>query len=265
MPAQGAVFSYISFVGSRTHGRGTFCSRKKYPKTRRGVPPVPQFYGGVQSAFIKFGASLPLNYVFTSDLRRVYRRCFGCRPRRHKLRIPHPAASGRLRSLRCASFFLGKRCAGLPRSGPCGAVLVSHRTIGNAGGFQRGQCPLCVVAEEGVTGEKPHRKGFSLRAPFCLLFRRGKSRSGYGGEAPEKFREETCFSPTRPAIRESALYRPDAPAQKHQNRLEAPHAAMRQRTPSALMAGLMVSSLSMAMAEAARPARAVFSRSVPSR
>ena len=129
MPAQGAVFSYISFVGSRTHGRGTFCSRKKYPKTRRGVPPVPQFYGGVQSAFIKFGASLPLNYVFTSDLRRVYRRCFGCRPRRHKLRIPHPAASGRLRSLRCASFFLGKRCAGLPRSGPCGSVFTDSRWI----------------------------------------------------------------------------------------------------------------------------------------
>ena len=43
--------------------------------------------------------------------------------RRHKLRIPHPAASGRLRSLRCASFFLGKRSAGLPRSGPCGAVF----------------------------------------------------------------------------------------------------------------------------------------------
>ena len=43
--------------------------------------------------------------------------------RRHKLRIPHPAASGRLRSLRCASFFLGKRFAGLPRSGPCGAVF----------------------------------------------------------------------------------------------------------------------------------------------
>ena len=43
--------------------------------------------------------------------------------RRHKLRIPHPAACGRFRSLRCASFFLGKRFAGLPRSGPCGAVI----------------------------------------------------------------------------------------------------------------------------------------------
>ena len=49
--------------------------------------------------------------------------------RRHKLRIPHPAASGRLRSLRCASFFLGKRSAGLPRSGPCGAVYL-RRTPG---------------------------------------------------------------------------------------------------------------------------------------
>ena len=102
-------------------------------------------------------------------------------------------------------------------------------------------------------------------AAFWLLFVRTKSNPGHEGEAPEKFRKEICFSPTRPAIRESALHQPDAPAQKHQNRLEAPHAAMRQRTPSALMAGLMVSSLSMAMAEAARPARAVFSRSVPSR
>ena len=49
--------------------------------------------------------------------------------RRHKLRIPHPAASVRLRSLRCASFFLGKRSAGLPRSGPCGAVYL-RRTPG---------------------------------------------------------------------------------------------------------------------------------------
>ena len=88
---------------------------------------------------------------------------------------------------------------------------------------------------------------------------------GSGGGAPIGLWEETYFSPASPAIRESALHQPDAPAQKHQNRLEAPHAAMRQRTPSALMAGLMVSSLSMAMAEAARPARAVFSRSVPSR
>ena len=51
--------------------------------------------------------------------------------RRHKLRIPHPAASGRLRSLRCASFFLGKRSAGLPRSGPFGAVYL-RRTPGES-------------------------------------------------------------------------------------------------------------------------------------
>ena len=28
-------------------------------------------------------------------------------------------------------------------------------------GIPKGGAPLCVVAEEGVTGEKPHRKGFS--------------------------------------------------------------------------------------------------------
>ena len=50
--------------------------------------------------------------------------------------------------------------------------------------------PLCVVAEEGVTGEKPHRKGFSLRACFCLLFPRGKSRSGCGAEGPMVLRAQ---------------------------------------------------------------------------
>src|SRR5699024_555527 len=180
VPAQGAVFSYISFVGSRTHGRGTFCSRKKYPKTRRGVPPVPQFYGGVQSVFIKFEASLLLNFALTSDLRRVYRRCFGCRPRRHKLRIPHPAASGRVRSLRCASFFLGQRCAGLPRSGPFGADLVSQRTFNNAGGKPKGASPLCVVAGEGYIGEGPHRKGPAPMRVFGYFLHEQKVTRGPG-------------------------------------------------------------------------------------
>ena len=85
------------------------------------------------------------------------------------------------------------------------------------------RAPLCVVAEEGVTGEKPHRKGFSLRAPFCLLFRRGKSRPGCGGGTPISHRmawylfvRKRYFSPTRPATGESALHRPDALAQKYQ-------------------------------------------------
>ena len=53
-------------------------------------------------------------------------------------------------------------------------------------GIPKGASPLCVVAEEGVTGEKPHRKGFSSRACFWLLFARAKSNPGFGGEAPEK-------------------------------------------------------------------------------
>ena len=65
------------------------------------------------------------------------------------------------------------------------------------------RAPFVSSRKRGGTGEKPHRKGFSSRAPFCLLFRRGKSRPGSGGGAPEKLRKETCFSPTRPAIRES--------------------------------------------------------------
>ena len=59
-----------------------------------------------------------------------------------------------------------------------------------AGGIPKGASPLCVVAEEGVTGEKPHRKGFSLRACFCLLFPRGKSRSGCGAEGPMVLRAQ---------------------------------------------------------------------------
>ena len=97
------------------------------------------------------------------------------------------------------------------------------------GGFQRGAgAPFCVVADEGVTGGKPHRKGFSLRACFWLLFARAKSNSGCGAESPIKFRKETCFVPTRPAMGESALHRPDALAQTDQNvpsarRAEAPY------------------------------------------
>ena len=149
-------------------------------------------------------------------------------------------------------------------------------TTGHAGKSKRGRAPPFVSSRKrGSRGRNPiERVSPSVRVFGYFLHEQKVTQGpglkapnvpGYGGEAPEKFREETCFSPTRPAIRESALHQPDAPAQKHQNRLEAPHAAMRQRTPSALMAGLMVSSLSMAMAEAARPARAVPSRSVPSR
>src|SRR5699024_1104124 len=59
------------------------------------------------------------------------------------------------------------------------------------GGFQRGAgAPLCVVAEEGVTGEKPHRKGFSSRAVFWLLFVRTKSNLGSGGGAPGSHRPQ---------------------------------------------------------------------------
>src|SRR5699024_236937 len=79
----------------------------------------------------------------------------------------------------------------LPKHGSCDTA--SGVSVGNkgiyrvCGGFQRGRCPLCVVAEEGVTGEKPHRKGFSLRAVFWLLFVRTRSSPGWGaGEAPRK-------------------------------------------------------------------------------
>ena len=115
-------------------------------------------------------------------------------------------------------------------------------------------------------------------APFWWLFRRGKSHSGHGGEAPERpsgemqsRRGETSCVPTRPAIGESALHRSDALARTHLGKraqrrsLCTNQAESLFRRVSALMAGLMVSSLSMAMAEAARPARAVPSRSVPSR
>ena len=77
-----------------------------------------------------------------------------------------------------------------------GTSTVEQRGRRLCGGFQRGACaPLCVVADEGVTGEKPHRKGFSLRAVFWLLFVRTKSNPGCGAGSPIRFRKETCFSP----------------------------------------------------------------------
>ena len=181
--ARGSVFLYI-FCGFPHPRAGYFLFAQKVPKNAPGGPPVPQFYGDVQSASIKFGASLPLNYVFTSDLRRVYRRCFGCRPRRHKLRIPHPAASGRVRSLRCASFFLGKRCAGLPRSGPFGADLVSHRTFNNAGGIPKGaEPPLSRRGRGGHGGETPS-KGFLPPCGFLVTFCPLKKSPGVWGWKP---------------------------------------------------------------------------------
>ena len=78
------------------------------------------------------------------------------------------------------------------------------------GGFQRwAGAPLCVVAEEGVTGEKPHRKGFSLVCPFGDFYDKGKVTRVRAGEARELSNrmavtgEEKCFSPTRPAMGES--------------------------------------------------------------
>ena len=66
-----------------------------------------------------------------------------------------------------------------------GASTVEQRDWRLCGGFQRGAgAPLCVVADEGVTGEKPHRKGFSLRAVFWLLFVRTKSNPDPGRGGP---------------------------------------------------------------------------------
>ena len=93
-PRTPAYFSLAGKVGKRAHGR-----RNPFDGVSPPCPPLPRRHKG--------GA------------------------RRHKLRIPHPAASGRLRSLRCASFFLGKRSAGLPRSGPFGAVYL-RRTPGES-------------------------------------------------------------------------------------------------------------------------------------
>ena len=51
-------------------------------------------------------------------------------------------------------------------------------------GFPKGGAPLCVVADEGVTGEKPHRKGFSLVCPFGDFSDKGKVTQGPGRGAP---------------------------------------------------------------------------------
>ena len=107
-PRTPAYFSLAGKVGKRAHGR-----RNPFDGVSPPCPPLPRRHKG--------GA------------------------RRHKLRIPHPAASGRLRSLRCASFFLGKRSAGLPRNGPCGAVIYAGLPAG-----QPSTCPVVLRVLPGV-------------------------------------------------------------------------------------------------------------------
>ena len=97
-------------------------------------------------------------------------------------------------------------------------------------GDSKGGEPLCVVVEEGGHGGETPSKGFLLPCVFLVTFARAKSNSGsgvkppklpgFGGGAPARFRKETCFIPTRPATRESALHRPDALAQRHLERAQ---------------------------------------------
>src|SRR5699024_821152 len=160
-----------------------FPRRKSTQKGAGDQSPVPHLRGCLIGLYQIWDISATEFRSF-SNLWSGGQRCSACRPRRHKLRIPHPAASGRLRSLRCASFFLGKRCAGLPRSGPCGAVLVSHRTFGNAGGIPKGASPLCVVVGEGYIGEGPHRKGPAPMRLFGYFLSAQKVTQGPGAEPP---------------------------------------------------------------------------------
>ena len=51
-------------------------------------------------------------------------------------------------------------------------------------GIPKGARPLCVVAEEGVTGEKPQRKGFSPVRVFAYFFHEEKVGRGVGVEPP---------------------------------------------------------------------------------
>ena len=180
----GKMLLIIAFVGSRTHGRGTFPSPEKYPKGRRGIPPVPQFTGVSNRILLNLQLLCRLIRFLSSNLQRVCQRCFGLRPRRHKLRIPHPAASVRLRSLRCASFFLGKRSAGLPRSGPVGPFSSHIGLSAMLGGFQRGRCPLWVVAGVGFIGEGPHRKGPAPMRLFGYFLSVQKVTRGVGPGRP---------------------------------------------------------------------------------
>ena len=67
-----------------------------------------------------------------------------------------------------------------------GASTDEQRDRRLCGGFQRGACaPLCVVADEGVTGEKPHRKGFSPVRVFGYFLHEQKVTRVRAGEARE--------------------------------------------------------------------------------
>ena len=71
-----------------------------------------------------------------------------------------------------------------------------------AGESKGGSPPLCRCGGGVHRGGTPS-KGSLPYAAFWLLFVRTKSNPGFGGGAPARFQEETCFIPTRPAIRES--------------------------------------------------------------
>src|SRR5699024_4809746 len=76
-------------------------------------------------------------------------------------------------------------------------------------------------------GEGPHRKGPSPVRVFGYFLHEQKVTRVWAGEAQEivsriaAIRGKKCCLPSRPAIRESALYRPDALAQRHQKRERA--------------------------------------------
>ena len=191
---------YSLASGPPRPGPGSLFPRRKSDQNAAGDTPVPDFCPIGLYQWGDFSATESRSF---SNLQSGGQRYSACRPRRHKLRIPHPDASVRLRSLRCASFFLGKRSAGLPRSGPCGADLFSHWTFGNArGGIQRGTgVPLCVVAGVGFIGEGPHRKGPAPMRFFGYFLSAQKVTRVRAGEARELSNrmavpgEEKCFSP----------------------------------------------------------------------
>ena len=107
------------------------------------------------------------------------------------------------------------------------------------GGFQRGRCPLCVVVGVGYIGEGPRRKGpFPMRVFGYFLHEQKVTRV-----RAEKAREvANRIVPIRkknflshPAIRESALHRPDALAQRHQTGVRGRRS--RKRGASAVSGG----------------------------
>ena len=174
---------YSLASGPPRPGPGSLFPRRKSDQNAAGDTPVPDF---CPIGLYQWGNCSATEFRSFSNLQSGGQRYSACRPRRHKLRIPHPDASVRLRSLRCAlllprqtlRWFASER----PLRGRFSLTLDFRQCKGgNPKGDRRP--PLCRRGGGVHRGGTPS-KGSRPYAAFWLLFVRTKSNPGPGREGP---------------------------------------------------------------------------------